>query len=160
MRRLIYLIALLTPSFIGCKKQLDQQPISDLSSKLFWKTPDDAELGNAAVYDGIQKAFSSSGSFIEWGDARSDNFTYGGTGTNQINVSLNGINSTTGSASWDNLYVAISRANFAIKYLPGISGLSEADRNNYLAQAYGTKSLPVFLFSEALGRRACEINSL
>ena len=144
MKRLIYPLAFMALLFIGCNKQLDQQPISDLSSKLFWKTPDDAALGNAAIYDGIQKAFSSNGSFIEWGDARSDNFTYGGTGTNQITVSLNGLNSTTGSASWDNLYVAISRANFAIKYLPGISGLSETNRNNYLAQAYGVRAYMYF----------------
>src|SRR4051812_1194069 len=116
----------------GCSKKLDQQPISDLSSASFWKTAEHAQLGNAAIYDGIQKTFSSNGSFTEWGDARSDNFTYGGTGENQINVVLNGLNATTGSASWNNLYLTIARANLAIKYLPGIAELSEVQRNNYL----------------------------
>jgi len=141
---IINLIVLLSILGMGCYKQLDQQPISDLSSKLFWKTPDDAQLGNAAIYDGIQKAFSSNGSFTEWGDARSDNFTYGGTGVDQVNIALNGLNSTTGSASWDNLYLTIGRANVAIKYLPGIADLKETDKNNYLAQAYGIRAFMYF----------------
>ncbi|HTD92307.1 MAG TPA: RagB/SusD family nutrient uptake outer membrane protein [Chitinophagaceae bacterium] len=145
MKGSIYIkIALFGLLFAGCKKQLDQQPISDLSSELFWKTAEHALAGNAAIYDGVQKTFSSNGSFTEWGDARSDNFTYGGTGENQINIVLNGLNATTGSTNWNNLYVTIARANFAIKYLPGIPDLTEVQRNNYLAQAYGLRAYMYF----------------
>ena len=115
MKRSIYILIALTGILVtGCKKKLDQQPISDLSASLFWKTPEHAQLGNAAIYDAMQKTFSSNGSFTEWADARSDNFTFGGTGENQINIVLNGLNSTTASASWDNLFLTIARANFAI----------------------------------------------
>ena len=143
MKRLIYItIVLISLLFAECKKQLDQQPISDLSSELFWKTAEHALAGNAAIYDGIQKTLS--GNFTDWGDARSDNFTYGGTGETQINVTLNGLNATTGAANWNNLYTTISRTNFAIKYLPGIAELSEIQRNNYLAQAYGVRAYMYF----------------
>ena len=142
MKRSIYTtIILLSLASSGCKKQLDQQPISDLSSELFWKTPKHALTGNAAIYDGVQKALS--GNYTEWGDARSDNFTFGGTGENQVIISLNGLTSTTGAASWNNLYLTISRSNFAIKYLPGVSGLSDLQRNNYLAEAYGIKIITI-----------------
>src|SRR6476619_1902918 len=145
MSRFLIIITIFSAMLMsGCKKQLDQQPISDLSDALFWKTAEHAQLGNAAIYDGIQKTFSGNGSFTEWGDARSDNFTYGGTGENQINVVLNGLNATTASASWNNLYLTISRANLAIKYLPGIAELSEVQRNNYLAQAYGIRAYMYF----------------
>src|SRR4030095_8974421 len=145
MKRLLYIVTgMLSLLVISCNKQLNQQPISDLSSELFWKTAEHAQLGNAAIYDGIQKALSSNGSFTEWGDSRSDNFTFGGTGENQINVVLNGLNATTGAASWDNLYLTIARANAAIKYLPGIAELSELQRNNYLAQAYGVRAYMYF----------------
>lgn len=130
-QNLIIVIAVLV--FTGCKKQLDQQPISDLSNELFWKTAEHALLGNAAIYDGIQKTLS--GNFTDWGDARSDNFTFGGTGENQINVVLNGLNATTPGSNWNNLYMTIGRANVAIKNLPSISDLSEVNRNHYLAQA-------------------------
>src|SRR5437868_11567620 len=99
MQRSIYcLIALNVLLGTGCKKKLDQQPISELSAALFWKTPEHAQLGVAAIYDEMQKTFSSGGSFTEWADARSDNFTFGGTGENQQNIVLNGLNSTTGTA--------------------------------------------------------------
>ena len=145
MKRSLYIIIAFTAILMtACKKKLDQQPISDLSASLFWKTPEHAQLGVAAIYDAMQKTFSSNGSFTEWADARSDNFTFGGTGENQINIVLNGLNSTTATASWDNLFLTISRANFAIKYLPGITGLSEVQRNNYLAQAYGVRAYMFF----------------
>lgn len=143
MKKLIYIVfPLLVLSILGCKKQLDQQPISDLSSELFWKTTEHAKLGVASIYDGIQKSLS--GNFTDWGDARSDNFTYGGTGENQINVTLNGLNATTPGSNWNNVYVTIARANAAIKYLPGIAELSEAVRNHYLAQAYGVRAYMYF----------------
>src|SRR6185503_18766893 len=101
MKRLLYIIIAFTAILMtACKKKLDQQPISDLSASLFWKTPEHAQLGVAAIYDAMQKTFSSNGSFTEWADARSDNFTFGGTGENQINIVLNGLNSTTATASW------------------------------------------------------------
>jgi starch-binding outer membrane protein, SusD/RagB family len=139
MRKLLYILFV---SFgllsLGCKKQLDQQPISDLSSDLFWKTAEHALLGNAAIYDGVQKTLS--GNFTDWGDARSDNFTYGGTGENQINVVLNGLNATTPGTNWNNLYMTIGRANVAIKYVPTIKELSEVNKNHYLAQAYALRA--------------------
>lgn len=143
MRTLIYIVVILFSfSVIGCKKQLSQQPISDLSSELFWKTAEHARLGNAAIYDGVQKTLS--GNYTDWGDARSDNFTFGGTGENQINVTFNGLNATTPGSNWNNLYMTIARANAAIKYLPGITDLSEAVRNNYLAQAHAIRAYMYF----------------
>src|SRR5690242_19983812 len=143
MKKSIYYISLLCLfAATGCKKFLDQQPISQLSQENFWKTADDAKLGVAAIYDGVQKTLS--GNYTDWGDARSDNFTYGGTGENQINVTLNGLNSLTAAANWNNLYFTIARANLAIKYLPNISTLSAVARNNYLAQAYGLRAYMYF----------------
>jgi hypothetical protein len=145
MKKSLYYILLLSLfTATGCKKYLDQQPISSLSTESFWKTNDDAKLAVAAIYDGIQKTLSGNGSYIDWGDARSDNFTYGGTGENQINVSLNGLNSLTPAANWNNLYLTIARANTAIKYLPNISTLSAVQRNDYLAQAYGIRAYMYF----------------
>jgi hypothetical protein len=129
----------------GCKKFLDQEPISDLGPESFWKSADDAKTGVAAIYDGIQKTLN--GNYTDWGDARSDNFTYGGTGENQINITLNGLNSLTGAANWNNLYYTIGRANLAIKYIPDIAltaNFTEVNRNNYLAQAYAIRAYMYF----------------
>ena len=131
-------------SIISCNK-LDQQPISNLPASSFWKTNEDAKSGNAALYAGLQNAFSKT--FTEWGDARSDNLTYGGTGENQVNISLNGIDAITASADWAQVYNTIQRANLAIKYLPNILNnkqLTPSDFNNYMAQAYAVRAFMYF----------------
>ena len=138
--------SLFVVSFYSCNK-LDQQPISTLPASSFWKTAEDAKTGNAAIYAGLQNTFSKT--FTEWGDARSDNLTYGGTGENQVNISLNGLDALTSSADWANLYNTIQRANLAIKYLPTLytatpKQLSKTDYNNYMAQAYGVRAFMYF----------------
>jgi hypothetical protein len=74
MKKIIY-YTLILALFVsaGCKKFLDQEPISDLSPNSFWKSADDAKTGVAAIYDGVQKTLN--GNYTDWGDARSDNFT-------------------------------------------------------------------------------------
>ena len=126
----------------GCEKFLDQQPISSLSTELFWKTPEDANLGNAAIYDGLQKTLTDC--YIDWGDARSDNFTYSGTGDYQILVTMNGLTSLTTTANWADLYMTIARANVAIEQLPKVKALSDVDRNHYLAQAHAARAYMYF----------------
>lgn len=55
MKKLIICILPLVIALTSCEKFLDQQPISSLSNDLFWKTSEDARLGNAAIYDALQK---------------------------------------------------------------------------------------------------------
>lgn len=137
------LIILLAGSFCGCKKFLDQQPITTIPTDNFWKSPADASAGIAGIYDGLQAACNSS-HFTEWGDARSDNFNAGGTGANQVTVSLNGVSSLTGSANWGTIFQAIGRANTAIKYIPQMTTLDALTKNNDLAQAYASRALMYF----------------
>lgn len=146
MKKLInYILVLVLFINAGCKKFLNQEPISDLGPESFWKSADDVKTGVAAIYDGVQKTLN--GNYTDWGDARSDNFTYGGTGENQINITLNGLNSLTGAANWNNLYYTIGRANLAIKNIPDIPltmTFTQLVRNNYLAQAYGIRAYMYF----------------
>lgn len=133
----------------ACDSFLDEQPISDLSSEKFWNTPNDARLGIAGLYSQVQAVFSVD--YIRWGDARSDNFTYSGTGTAQINMSINALNSTEASASWSNLYKAIAQANLIIKYVPSIEGLDEVTSNHYLAQAHAVRAYMYFFIVRLWG---------
>ncbi|WP_257668312.1 RagB/SusD family nutrient uptake outer membrane protein [Parapedobacter tibetensis] len=133
----------------ACESFLDEQPVSDLSSDKFWNTPDDARLGVAGIYSRVQSVFSVD--YIRWGDARSDNFTYSGTGTAQINMSVNALNSTEASANWSNLYKAIAQANLVIKYVPKIEGLNETTKNHYLAQAHAIRAYMYFFIIRLWG---------
>jgi len=137
------LLILLAGTFCGCKKFLDQQPITTIPTDNFWQSPADASAGIAGIYDGLQAAFNSS-HFTEWGDARSDNYNAGGTGANQVTVSLNGVSSLTGSANWGTIFQAIGRANTALKYIPPMTTLNALTKNNALAQAYTARALMYF----------------
>lgn len=132
-------------SLTSCNKQLDQQPIVTIIDTAFWKTNEDAKAANVALYAGLQNVFSNT--FTEWGDARSDNLSYGGTGENQVNVSLNGLDAVTAAADWGGIYNEIQRANLNIKYLPRIynrSQISLKELNHYLAQAYTARAFMYF----------------
>lgn len=139
---LINLAILILPS---CEGFLNEQPISEISADTFWKTRDDVRAGIAGMYDGLQAVVSAR--YIDWGDARSDNFTNGGTGVGSINFALNGLTSNMGEANWDALYRTISRANLAIDNLPEISGsdVSDTFRNHNLAQAYAMRAYCHFM---------------
>jgi len=128
----------------SCEDFLNQQPVSQLSEDKFWKTPSDALAGVAGMYDGIQSVVSAR--YIDWGDGRSDNFTNGGTGVNEINFALNGLHANMDHVSWDALYRIVLRANLIIEKVPGISMLPAITRDNYLAQAYAARA-----FSHLLG---------
>jgi hypothetical protein len=144
MKKQTYILFILLISTIcGCKKFLNQQPINAISTQTFWQTPADAKAAIAGLYDGLQATFNS-GHFVEWGDARSDNFTAGGTGSNQVTVSLNGVTSLSASANWGTIYQAIGRANSIIKYIPTMTTLDGVTRNNDLAQAYASRALMYF----------------
>ena len=148
MKRIIFLslVSIVSFSFWSCTKQLNQQPIASIPATQFWKTATDAAAGTAALYGGMQNTFSNT--FTEWGDARSDNFTNGGTGENQVNVSINGLDaSTVASADWGNLYNTIERANLCIKYIPNIYSNGQINQTqfyNYMAQAYTVRAFMYF----------------
>lgn len=141
MKKLIHIFLVpLILTVSSCEDFLDEQPVSELSADQFWKSQDDIMAGIAGMYDGIQGVIDDR--YIDWGEGRSDNFTNGGTGVNEINFALNGLTSNMDHVNWDELYATINRANLAIQYLPEIPGgdVSETIKNNYLAQAYAMRA--------------------
>lgn len=146
MKKILYICLIpLVFSVSSCEDFLDEQPISDLSADKFWKTEGDIRAGIAGMYDGFQGVVDDN--FIEWGGARSDNWTHGGTSTEATDFTNNSLSSGLDEVDWGQLYATIHRANLAIKYLPGIAGgdLSETGKNNFLAQAHAMRAYCYFL---------------
>ncbi|HYG37744.1 MAG TPA: RagB/SusD family nutrient uptake outer membrane protein [Cytophagales bacterium] len=152
MKKILYIglipLILLTSS---CEDFLDEQPVSELSADKFWKSEGDIRAGIAGMYDGFQGVVS--GTHIEWGGARSDNWTHGGTSTEATDFTNNSLQSGLDEVDWSQLYTTIHRANLAIKYLPTITGgdISETNKNNYLAQAYAMRAYCYFLGAKIWG---------
>lgn len=136
----ILMLVLMMLVAISCGDFLTEEPVSQLSADKFWKTQDDIIAATAGMYDGMQVVMDDR--YIDWGEGRSDNLTNGGTGITEINFALNGLTADMANVNWDNLYRVISRANLIIQYVPLITGgdLSEAEKNDYLAQAYAMRA--------------------
>ncbi len=126
----------------GCEKFLDKQPVSQLSRDKFWKTPKDADIWIAGMYDAMQSTLKSN--YYIWGEARGDNEQLAGTGTGQIKILTNTLTSDMGECNWNSLYRTISSANFAIKYIPTIPDVSKGQIGSQLGQAYTMRALMYF----------------
>lgn len=55
-------------------------------------------------------------------------------------------------AVWQNCYIAIARANSAIKYIPNTKGMTDASKNKYLAEAKFFRALNYFEMVKLFGK--------
>lgn len=124
---IVFLIAI---AFSCSKDILDKEPKSGFSAQGFYKTSSDAQAGVYGIYDAVQATFSRNFSF--WGEGRADAVNTNHSG-DPLLLQQNTLNKTMSSASWNNLYETISRANYAIKYVPTVF----EDGNDFSSQLVG-----------------------
>ena len=145
-------------TMVGCKKFLQEDPISTVPPDRFWKDKNDASTWMAGVYNSLQTTLSSA--FFDWGEVRSDNVRVGGTGNAQLTMISNTLSANdadiNGITTWTNLYTTISLCNYGIKYFPGMIE-SNADGGaaiyrDYLGQCYALRSLMYFYALRVWGK--------
>jgi len=143
---LIIAVAILI--FTSCENFLDLSPKSSFSADAFYKTTSDAEAGVIGIYDAAQSAFKLN--FCYWGEGRADNVqtTQSGEGLYLIQ---NNLNESISSASWSALYTMISRANYAIKYIPEIFESDDEDGLQLIGQAKALRALAYFYLVRVWG---------
>src|SRR6476620_8057985 len=85
---------------IGCKKVLQQTPVSTIAPQEFWKDKNDSKTWMAGIYNSLQTTLMNQ--WLDWGEVRSDNMEVSGTGnaqltmiTNTLSANDNDINSIT-----------------------------------------------------------------
>lgn len=134
----------------GCKKFLQEDPISTLAPETFWKTETDATTWMAGIYNSLQTTLRSN--WFDWGEVRADNMRVGGTGNAQLTMITNTLSSNdadiNGTTRWTDLYTTISLCNYGIKYFPqmieqNVEGKA-ATYEDYLGQCYGLRALMYF----------------
>lgn len=132
------LIALATAPIaanMSCKKFLDKEPISDLTTQNFYKTANDAESGLVGAYNGLGDQYYI-WDFITNGDARSDNAYAGGDNPDNFQIDNFTITATNGNVSrdWSGLYTQIGSANAVIDNVPNIpdASFSNPDRKKQI----------------------------
>jgi len=136
--------------FGSCTKDLlDKSPISSLPAEGFYENMDDARAGIYGIYNAVQGAFRIN--FAYWGEGRADNVKTTHSG-DELNLIQNNLNDAMSSASWTNLYNIISRANYAIKYIPEIKNDGDASyKQQLVGQARALRALAYFYLVRVWG---------
>lgn len=121
---------------------LDKDPISSFSAQGFYKNASDAQAGVYGIYDAMQSSFRIN--FALWGEGRADAVETNNA-PDAFSLRHNLLTPVISSARWDNLYSVISRANYAIKYIPEVfEGDESALRNQLLGQARALRAIAYF----------------
>lgn len=134
----------------SCGAFLDEEPVSNLSTNLFWKTDSDIESARAAMYISFANAMSSN--FFSWGEIRGENwdpFLHFGNAQEEL---INDIIPETNSACyWTDIYETVNRANLIIKYVPAMTGVDPAIATPTIGEAYAMRALAYFYIVRVWG---------
>lgn len=132
---------------------LEIDPETILTEENFWLTEDDARAGVNSIYEPLQSAYKSN--YIYWFLARSDNW-YSSVGTTDAssvqNVCMNDISTSMKPCDWNDFYYAITRANYAIHFLPNVPNIPEATRKHLMAESYFLRAKCYFDIARIWGK--------
>ncbi len=144
----IAILAIVLLQVTSCTDILDKDPVSSFSASGFYKTAADAQAGVYGIYDAAQAVFRLN--FCYWGEGRADNVQSAQSGESLVLLS-NNLNNTTASADWTALYTMVSRANYAIKYIPDVYGEDDIAGQQLLGQARALRALAYFYLVRVWG---------
>lgn len=120
---------------------LDKDPVSSFSAQGFYKNASDAQAGVYGIYDAMQSTFRIN--FSLWGEGRADAIATNSSG-DALALHQNTLTPIIASASWNNLYETISRANYAIKYVPEVFDGDSTLKDQLLGQAHALRAIAYF----------------
>lgn len=147
-----YILVLLSTSALAtsCGAFLDEEPISNLSTNLFWKTNSDIQSAKAAMYISFANAMSNN--FFSWGEVRGENwqpFQHFGNAQEELINDI--IPETNNACKWTDIYQAVNRANLIIKYVPTMSGVDPTIATPAIGEAYAMRALAYFYIVRVWG---------
>lgn len=124
----------------SCEGFLNREPISNLSSNLFWKTSSDIESARSAMYSSLATTMSQR--FIDWGEVRGGGFDgYASSPAAMVELMSHDIPENNASLVWTDLYKTINLSNLIIKHVPEIPGVSAA---SVIGEAYLMRAICYF----------------
>jgi len=162
-----YITLIVIVGLTGCKKLVEEKPLSDGTLDQFFRTSFDAEAAMAGMYGAFQQTMIGEAQFNNritfWGDARSDNMErqkqYSNNSTSEVH--FNSLSPNNSFADWGPLYTVIGRANLNIEKFPDINKYStnpnskdylpEATLRSYLAQCYAMRAICYFYILRVWG---------
>ena len=142
------LVGIILLQVTACTDILDKDPVSSFSASGFYKTTADAQAGVYGIYDAAQSVFRMN--FCYWGEGRADNVQTAQSGESLV-LSSNNLTNTASSANWTALYTMISRANYAIAFIPDIYEDDNVQGKELLGQAHALRALAYFYLVRVWG---------
>ena len=114
---------------------LEIEPLNTVSTEIYWKTESDVRAALNAAYVPLKDAYKIG--YLNWYEARSDNFIGSSGGTNPYqNVCFNKLTAALPSCNWN---------NYAIYYIPKMDNvMAENTRNHLLSEAYFLRAYAYF----------------
>ncbi|MBD1421699.1 RagB/SusD family nutrient uptake outer membrane protein [Sphingobacterium chuzhouense] len=142
-------IAFLSVLLMGSCSFLDKEPISSFSAQGFYKSTSDAQAGVYGIYEAMQSSFQLN--FAYWGEGRADAVETNHAG-DPFALHQNTLTPIITSSNWNNLYTVISRANYAVKYIPEVfEDETSPLRNQLIGQARALRAIAYFYLVRVWG---------
>ncbi|MBS1745843.1 MAG: RagB/SusD family nutrient uptake outer membrane protein [Bacteroidetes bacterium] len=136
----ICLLSLITVTFYSCKKFLDQQPISLITTDNAYTTAANIEAALNGAYSSFMGTNYYQWEYIEQSDMRSDNAYAGGSGDiDFLQVDLNTISNANGLVyrDWTELYASIAKCNAVLDNIENVTDplLTDERRKQIIGEA-------------------------
>ncbi|WP_448702383.1 RagB/SusD family nutrient uptake outer membrane protein [Mucilaginibacter sp. AW1-3] len=145
--RLIVAMATMLTAATGCKKYLEESPKSALFPSYF-STPGGVLAGITGVYNDLRQNFFA-GEGIVFFLQGTDEVIAGGSSTNPVGASYNGVTSSN-SVGFSNLYTDINTLNGVIQFAPS-ANLDAPTKAAYIAQAKFLRAWIYFFLVQTYG---------
>ncbi|HMR19198.1 MAG TPA: RagB/SusD family nutrient uptake outer membrane protein, partial [Sphingobacterium sp.] len=151
MKNILYMLfGVVVFNLYACERAVEVTPTSDITQASFWKTEGDAQGALNGMYARLRTV--SAEDLFMLGEGRGETLARARAGTvgyDKYYEQTLTVNNA--GPSWLGIYAAIDASNLLIKYVPGISFNSEADKNNILAQAYTNRAFMYYVLVRTYG---------
>ena len=134
----------------GCDSALDIDPVTEIPEEDAFKDVQSARATVNGLYAGLQGGQDAAEYYAaeiqSFSELSSDNAQHTGTFSVYREADRALVTSANGSVEglWDDIYDVINRANLVITHVPGVPGLSVAERDEMLGQAHFIRALGHF----------------
>jgi len=134
----------------SCQDLLTPQPVDLLTDDLVLNEPKDVPNVEIGLYSALRNIVPST---VIAGDLTADMLVHNGTFSQYRELGLKQITSANASAStlWSSIYGTIYIANFILEKLPGITGVSTAERQRVTAVAHFIRGYSYFIGVNTFG---------
>lgn len=143
MKKILFLIFVLSFSITGCKKVLDVKPVAYIAADLAIKDKAGVQHALIGSYNALQSVGAYSRNMIVVGDLAADNLMATGTMPEYYQIDKVPIpaENATVEGMWAAAYDGINRVNYILYKLPSIGDMTQSEKDTVVGEALFLRSL-------------------